>query len=182
MDVSWARDLARRLLEAPLPRRWAHSQGVAARAERLAPVLGEDAELLLCAAWLHDVGYSPDLAETGFHPLDGARYLRDVQRADARLCNLVAHHSCALLEAEERGLNGELNREFELEAQPLVEALTHCDMTTTPDGQETTADERIDEIIKRYGPDDLVTRFIQRAAPIIREASHAVRDRLEARS
>jgi integrase len=26
---------------------------------------------------LHDIGYSPELADTGFHPLDGARYLRD---------------------------------------------------------------------------------------------------------
>jgi hypothetical protein len=29
------------------------------------------------------------LAVTGFHPLDGARYLRDVAKADALLCRLV---------------------------------------------------------------------------------------------
>jgi hypothetical protein len=29
----------------------------------------------------------------------GARYLRDVERADERLCRLVAHHSCAAIEA-----------------------------------------------------------------------------------
>jgi hypothetical protein len=28
-------------------------------------------------AGLHDIGYSPELADMGFHPLDGARYLRD---------------------------------------------------------------------------------------------------------
>jgi hypothetical protein len=36
--------------------------------------------------------------------LDGARYLRDAQHADAMLCRLVAHHTCASAEAGERGL------------------------------------------------------------------------------
>lgn len=88
----------------PLPRRWAHSQGVAKRAVELAAVLGSNAELMLSAAVLHDVGYAPRLALTGFHPLDGARFLRDVHGADRRLVRLVANHSLALLKAEERGL------------------------------------------------------------------------------
>ena len=45
------------------------------------------------AAWLHDIGYAPDLTDTDLHQLDGARYLRDAQHADAMLCRLVAHHS-----------------------------------------------------------------------------------------
>ena len=102
--ASWAEQLARALLQEPLPRRWAHSQGVAARARGLAPVLGADADLLEAAAWLHDIGYAPGLALTGLHQLDGARYLRDAQHADALLCRLVAHHSCAIIEAGERGL------------------------------------------------------------------------------
>jgi putative nucleotidyltransferase with HDIG domain len=100
----WAQQLARALLQEPLPRRWAHVQGVAARACALAPVLGADADLLEAAAWLHDIGYAPGLATTGLHQLDGARYLRDAQHADAMLCRLVAHHSCAIIEAGERGL------------------------------------------------------------------------------
>jgi hypothetical protein len=47
------------------------------------------------------------------HALDGARYLRDAQHADALLCQLVAHHSCAIIEAGERGLADVLTREFE---------------------------------------------------------------------
>jgi HD superfamily phosphodiesterase len=91
-----AEHLAQTLLQDSLPRRWAHVQGVAAQAHSLAPVLGNDADLLEAAAWLHDIGYAPGLVATGFHPLDGARYLRDVQRADTMLCRLVApllrHH------------------------------------------------------------------------------------------
>ncbi len=41
------------------------------------PDLGADAGLLEAAAWLHDIGYLPELARTGLHGLDGARYLRD---------------------------------------------------------------------------------------------------------
>ena len=111
--ASWAEDLAEALLQVPLPRRWAHVQGVAARARRLAPVLGTDADLLEAAAWLHDIGYAPDLAVTGLHALDGARYLRDVHQADAMLCRLVARHSYAIFEAEERGLADVLSFEFE---------------------------------------------------------------------
>jgi putative nucleotidyltransferase with HDIG domain len=109
----WAQQLARELLQENLPRRWAHVQGVAARARSLAPVLDTDADLLAAAAWLHDIGYAPDLTVTGLHALDGARYLRDAQHADAMLCRLIAHHSCAIIEAGERGLADILSYEFE---------------------------------------------------------------------
>src|SRR5580658_4794817 len=109
---NWAERLARTLLERALPRRWDHVQGVAARARSLAPTLGADTELLEAAAWLHDIGYLPELACTGLHGLDGARYLRDIHHADPVLCRLVAHHSCAVIEADERGLADLLRREF----------------------------------------------------------------------
>ncbi|MEU5048646.1 HD domain-containing protein [Streptomyces sp. NPDC021096] len=166
--VAWARRVAETELSDVLPRRWAHSQGVADRAAGLSHALGRDAELLVAAAVLHDVGYAPRLAGTGFHPLDGARFLRDEHGADERLVRLVANHSFALLEAEERGLREVLEREFPLLDEPLlVDALVYCDMTTTPDGQPTTAKERVAEIEGRYGADSLVGRFIRRASPEI---------------
>ena len=100
--------------------------------------VGEDAWLLGAAAWLHDIGYFPELARTGLHGVDGARYLRDVQHAAPMLCRLVAHHSCAVTEAEERGLADLLHREFALPPQPLADALTLCDMTTGPDAGRST--------------------------------------------
>ena len=80
--AAWAEGLARTLLADSLPRRWSHVQGVAARARTLKPSLGADADLIEAAAWLHDIGYLPELAHTGLHGLDGARYLRDVQHAE----------------------------------------------------------------------------------------------------
>lgn len=99
-----AEEIARTLLEEPLPRRWAHTRGVAARARTLAPILGHEADLIEAAACLHDIGYSPALAATGFQPLDGARYLRDVQGAGDAVGRLVANHSCAIIEARQRTL------------------------------------------------------------------------------
>src|SRR5258708_3858774 len=100
-NPDWAEATARALLEQPLPRRWSHTQGVAATADALAPILDQDAHLIVAAAWLHDIGYTPAIATTGFHPLDGARYLRDHEHADHLLCRLVAHHSCVIIEAAE---------------------------------------------------------------------------------
>ena len=175
--ASWAQHLARALLQEPLPRRWAHVQGVAERARSLAPVLGADADLLEAAAWLHDIGYAPGLATTGLHQLDGARYLRDAQHADAMLCRLVAHHSCAIIEADERGLADVLGFEFEPAPYVLSSVLTCCDMTTSPDGEPVPVEQRFAEIHDRYGPGDLVSRSIRRATPMILRAVEQVHDR-----
>jgi HD superfamily phosphodiesterase len=147
--ASWAEQLARALLQEPLSRRWAHSQGVAARARGLAPVLGADADLLEAAAWLHDIGYAPGLTLTGLHQLDGARHLRDAQHADALLCRLLAHHSCAIIETEERGLADVLSLEFEPAPYALSSVLTCCDMTTSPDGELMPVEQRLSEIHDR---------------------------------
>ncbi|MEV6318045.1 HD domain-containing protein [Streptomyces sp. NPDC051776] len=163
--VNWAMRMAKAELSTALPRRWVHTIGVTRRAAGLGRMLGDDAELIEAAAALHDVGYAPRLATTGFHPLDGARFLRDEHGADERLVRLVANHSFALLEAEERGLQEELAAEFPLLEEPLlVDALVYCDMTTTPDGRRTAAQDRVAEIVGRYGADSVVGRFIRRAA------------------
>ena len=167
IDIGWAEETARTLLEEPSPRRWAHTRGVAGTARTLAPILGDETELVTAAAWLHDVGYAPALASSGsgFHPLDGARYLRDVQRAEAVLCRLVARHSCAVIEAAERGLAADLTGEFTAAPRRLTDALIYCDMTTGPDGQRMQVERRLTEIRSRYGPGHVVSRTLTRSAP-----------------
>jgi HD domain len=179
MDTQWASDLARDLLAHPLPSRWAHTQGVAAQARALAPLLRDDAELVETACWLHDIGYSPALVRTGFHPLDGARYLRDADRGDRRVWTLVAHHTGALIEAEERGLFDVLIDEFPVtgdRAEELLRYLTYCDLHVGPTGESLTVDERIAEILSRYEPSDVVARSIRRAASHLREESSWVHE------
>lgn len=166
-SVPWSRQLAGDLLAEPLPRRWAHSQGVGRKAGSIAHILGADADLLTCAAWLHDIGYAPTVAKTGLHSLDGARYLRDMEKADARLCALVAYHSCAHIEARNRGLGDELAAEFEPASELLTDALTYCDMTTTPYGEPVDVEQRLSEILSRYGPGAVVAESITAASPHI---------------
>jgi putative nucleotidyltransferase with HDIG domain len=176
--ADWAEDTARTILQTPLPRRWAHSQGVAAQAHSLAPILGADRDLLVAAALLHDIGYAPDLIDTGFHPLDGARYLGDTAQASDMLCRLVAHHSCALIEADERGLAVQLSLEFEPARSDLTDALIYCDMTTGPDGQHMHVEQRLADIHARYGPGDPVSRALARSAPLLTGAAVRVTRKL----
>jgi HD domain len=176
--ADWAETTARKLLAVPLPRRWAHSRGVAATAQTLASVLGDDADMLIAAAWLHDIGYAPGLHDTGFHPLDGARYLRDVEHAAPMLCRLVAHHSCALIEATERGIAAELLRDFEPAPTDLADALIYSDITTGPSGERLTVQQRLTEIRSRYGRAHVVSRAAARAAPELTAAVSRVRRRL----
>jgi HD domain len=117
--VAWAFELAGEKLADVLPRRWTHVQGVGRCVCTVAPLFSvDDGELLIGAALLHDIGYAPEVVGTGFHPLDGARYVRSAG-GPGRLVNLVAHHSCAAVEAEVRGLSSEL-AEFEDERTPAL--------------------------------------------------------------
>jgi len=170
--TEWARTLAGSHLAAAMPRRWKHVQAVADRAERLRPVTDVDADLLVAAAWLHDVGYAEEIADLGFHPLDGARHLRSLG-ADSRLCALVANHSGARCEAGLRGLSDALS-EFPDEDSLVRDALWYCDMTTSPIGEPVTFDERLTEIRARYGSDHVVPRGITAAERDIRSAINRV--------
>jgi predicted hydrolase (HD superfamily) len=148
---------------------------VAAAAESVADIVGgDDAEMLICAAWLHDIGYSIECDLAGFHPLDGARYLRDILDADDRLCRLVAHHSCAVVEAEKRGLDKELLAEFAPVDGLIADALTYCDMTTSPRGERVDVQVMLDEILERYGPGSVVAESIEQARPQIERSARVV--------
>jgi HD superfamily phosphodiesterase len=121
MTIDDAARLAEEELAEALPRRWRHVRSVARRARWITKELSLSDDLV-AAAWLHDIGYAPDLVETGFHPLDGARYLRRVG-VDVPVVSLVAYHSCAQIEADVRGLGAELASEFSPADSSLADAL-----------------------------------------------------------
>ncbi|MFE5506693.1 HD domain-containing protein [Amycolatopsis japonica] len=178
--VDRAEMLAEQLV-APLGRRWVHVQAVAARAHEVAAAVSrDDVETLVAAAWLHDIGYSDQIGHTRFHPLDGARFLR-AQDWPASIVNLVAHHSGARFEAEERGMSRELG-EFPFSDSPVLDALVLADLTTGPSGERLSYDERISEILQRYPEDDPVHRTWLKAAPILREAIERAERRIVAAS
>lgn len=168
MDEDEARILAERLLAAALPQRWRHVQAVAAEAARLSAELNIDCRAVVSAAWLHDIGYAPAVADTGFHPLDGARYLRK-RDWDDEVCRLVAHHTDAAHQADAQGLGEALRSEFAEVGGLKQDIVWAADATTGPNGERFTLVERIAEIHKRYG-----------AGHPVAERMTASRDALEA--
>jgi HD domain len=174
VDTARAQELAFGLLHG-IPDRWLHVQAVAVRAGELRPaVAATDRSLLVTAAWLHDIGYSPALLETGFHPLDGARYL--VGAGHSREAALVAHHSGARFVAEVRGLVAELAG-FPFAEDPLTDALTYADQTVGPRGERLSVADRLAEAIRRHGPDAPASLAAPQRHPYI----YAAAERTEAR-
>lgn len=174
LNEDQAEQIAKELLATVLPQRWVHVQAVAHKAAELGVVLfgTTDARILVSAAWLHDIGYAPEIAITGFHPLDGADWLRR-RGVDARICALVANHSCAIVEAEDRIMSAAMFP-FPPEQSLLADALTFADMTTGPLGQSFDVAARVAEIKSRYGAGHAVSRFIVRAEPLLLKISDRV--------
>ena len=170
--VTNAKVLAKKML-ATLPERLAHVAGVARTAATEHSIV--EIDQLIAAAWLHDVGYAPSIAFSGFHPLDGARYLQAVGYPEL-IVSLVAFHSEATIEAEERGLLPQLLK-FAPAPFDLLETLTFADMTTARDGSSTSIDDRLKEVFERYAPNDAVYRAVARSEPSLRGSVARVRAR-----
>lgn len=166
-------------LLSPLGDRWLHTQAVASRARELMAAVPEtERDLLEVAAWWHDLGYAPGLMQTGMHQVDGARFLADLDYPN-RLVALVAHHSAAESEAEQRDLVQELRR-WPREESAVSDALWTADMTTGPRGEFFGYRDRLAEIMARYNADSVVGRAMNAAQHTIRSAIQRTEARLRA--
>jgi HD superfamily phosphodiesterase len=177
MDIAtWAGGEAQRLLRRSGPR-WAHIQAVARRASEIGGIVAiDDGATLVAAAYLHDIGYATEMAVTGFHPLDGAMWLR--AQGHERLARLVAHHSGARFEAAVRGYKKRLAA-FSEEQSAVADALTYCDLTTGPNGERVSVAIRLNEIKARYGPTSAVTRAIDAATETLEAAVARTQARMD---
>ena len=167
LDVDAARTLAAKIFTLGSDR-WLHAQATARQAEQLAPVVGPiDRDLLLSAAWLHDVGYHPPAVRTGFHALDGAVLLQEAGWPP-RLVALVAHHGETRFTARALGLDAELAT-FRREEGPVTDALVYADLAAAPDGRRMSLHERLDGLARRHADDPPALReawSLRRAALI----------------
>lgn len=172
--VTDARSLAEDLLDRD---RLRHSRRVATTAAELVATIGFDhGEVLVAAAWLHDIGYSDRAVATGFHPLDGARLLEQLGWP-ARICALVANHSGARIVAEQRGLLDQLQH-YPDERSALSEALTYADQTTGPTGQRLPIELRMAEMLRRHGPASVNSAVHHRRGPYLMEIAGRVQTRM----
>jgi hypothetical protein len=159
--------MARHCLSNSLPERFGHVVGVATKVQEILASLKMVDEDLVSAAWLHDVGDVSSAVDTGFHALDGARYARR-QGFSEQVARLIAHHSCARLEARLRGLEAQLLEEFPLPESPQRLILTAADMAVGPSGKPMSIDARLADIRQRYAQGDVVSRFLDDAEPELR--------------
>lgn len=167
-DFPEARQIATEIVGQLRPR-WDHVAAVGQCAERLAEHSGVVTLDVVLAAWLHDVGYGPTIKVTGFHPLDGARHLRGLG-APQEVVRLVAAHTGAAFEAEERGLADELAEFGQPEPQSL-DVLTMIDLAVSPTGEPVIDVDRIAEILRRYEDGDPVFRAVTRSRASLLAAS-----------
>ena len=175
--ITRAKDVAEVEL-ASMRDRLAHVNGVAATADKVANALLRDQrDEVIAAAWVHDIGYGPRVRNSRFHPLDGAAFLSSESFPEV-VSSLVAFHSGAAEEADERGLDDSLNQ-FALPPSDLLDILTYADMTTGPTGEPVTVDSRISEILDRYISSDPVHRAVTRSAPALKATVRRVDDQLE---
>ena len=179
-EESAAAALATRLLHA-LDGRLAHSATVAAQIKRAAALVEADwRSAARDAAWLHDIGYHTDLALTGFHPLDGARWLRD-HGWRTETCRLVAWHTESIEEARMHGLDEELMAEFVAPPQRPAAALAWADLTSSPSGQRWDPERRFADILDRYPPGSLVHEATRASLPSLRASVRDIEDSLHNR-
>jgi hypothetical protein len=169
VETSRAAALAVHLLDG-LDGRLNHSATVAAQIDRVVGLVElEWRSAARDAAWLHDIGYHPELAVTGFHPLDGARWLR-AHHWSAETCSLVAWHTESLEEARRYGLDAELVTEFDRPPRIAAAALAWADLTSSPSGERWDAERRLTEIFDRYQPGSVVHDATRASLPALRAA------------
>jgi hypothetical protein len=155
--------------------RWAHVQAVGRLADALAAE-GRVASDVATAAWLHDLGYAPELAHTGFHPLDGAHFLQGLG-VQANVVGLVAHHTGAANEAAERGLSDALAA-LPTPSSTDLEALDLLDLVIGPSGSPTSPSARLREVLERYPVNDPVHRAVVVSRPALLAGAARARRRL----
>jgi len=174
--VAEAGDVARFLLRHD-PRRLAHVEAAARRAAAAARILSLriDGEAVVAAARLHDIGYSPDIRRTGFHPLDGALHLSRTGWPDD-VVRLVAHHSEAIRVAAFHGAGDHLALIAPVGGL-AADVVTYADLTAGFDGAGATMRTRVADMRRRHSgsgpvPDDV--REARYAALL--DAARRVRD------
>lgn len=158
-----------------LGRRWDHVRTVGELADELAAA-GKISAEVAAAAWLHDLGYAEELSATGLHALDGAAFLA-TEGAPAEIVSLVAHHTGAVFEAEERGLESWLST-MPAAAPADLDVLTLLDLVTAPDGGLIDPETRIAEILSRYPVSSPVHRAVSRSRGELLASAERARRRL----
>jgi hypothetical protein len=130
--------------------------GMAAGALRV-----DQPEMVVAAAWLHDIGYAPAIARTGFHPLDGALFLARQGWPD-QVVLLVAHHSHAAFLAPYYGVQHHMAL-LEHVRGLADDIITFSDLRAGPNGWGADPRDRVEDKRRRHANSTVVPVDIREA-------------------
>ena len=156
------------------PARLAHVLTVASHVRETAERLDAtgsvciDVDYAYRAALLHDIGYAPELQETGFHPIDGARYLE--RRGYPTIAADIICHSNSPELARLRGLPP-----ISVSTSLVAELITYWDVQVAQGGIVMTYADRMSEIRARHSAQSDVCR----AHEIAEERIQMLRQRID---
>ena len=144
-------------------RRLKHVLEVARRVKETATTLSEagkaeiDVDLAYRSALLHDIGYAEGLIDTGFHPIDGARYLEKAGFPD--IASFIVCHSNSPEQAVIKGLP-----EIDISENLIADLITYWDVQVMQGGECVPYAERLADIKERHGVDSAVWKAHQLAS------------------
>lgn len=160
VEIDRARQLAEDLLGTDSAE-YHHSEGAAARATTIERhLLGRWRPALVPAAWLHEIGHSRHVAQTGCAQLDAARYLRYLDWS-TEVGRLVANQGAGYAHAHHLGLGQMLETEFpEPQVGPYI-AINWAHLTISAGGTPQSIEAGIDQALQgcvaaRFSRDDMI--------------------------
>lgn len=147
--------------------RYQHILGVVRCMENLLPRLNVPDEWkphLLQACYLHDIGYSSQLNRYDFHPLDGAIFA-SAQGFPKPVVAAILFHSCSyeMVQETRHDLMEIYEENYDMldqRDQLFIDLVTYCDLHTSSTGQYFTLDERVKDVVDRYGQDHPVSQMM----------------------
>lgn len=174
--ITAARSLAASFLR-DQPGRYRHVEGAARAAAQVVTHLSNlevSRGRLIAAAWLHDIGYASEVRASGFHPLDGAEFLRE-GGWDGEVTRLVAHHSHARLLAPYYGVEAHLSRFAPIHGL-AADVVTFADVVSGVSGTGVTVADRIAELRARTSADASIPEEVREARyRLLRQSADNVR-------
>jgi HD superfamily phosphodiesterase len=137
------------MLKSGLKNRYRHTIAVSLLMREKSKEIGLcpiEAEIL---GLVHDLGYCDDFSITGFHPIDGYRYLIKI---DKTIADRMVLHTSTPEEAELRHIILP-----DIIMDDYAKLLSYADSRVTGDGRVVSFEERLQDITSRYGNNHLVS-------------------------
>lgn len=165
----------------PEQNRYHHILGVVDRMRELIEKIDIPLEwkpLLIQTAYLHDIGYSEHLNQHNFHPLDGAVFAQEMSISKPVIAAVLFHSDAYTSVKHIRpDLLETYSRNYYLldkTDHAFIDFITYCDIHTSPIGKKITLEERVQDVVRRYGEGHEVSNMMLLSQPYYQEVIQKV--------